>query len=261
MLGEALQIDGGRRDDDLQIGTPWQQGLEVAQQKIDVQAALVGLVDDDGVVALEKTVVLGLGQQDAIGHQLDQGIGIALVFETHLVTHQPAQWRRQFLGDTAGHAARSDPAWLGMGDQAMLAAAQFQADLGQLGGLARAGFTGNDQHLMLGEHLLDFVALGGNGQTVVVAHRRHAEPARLDAGERGLHFLDPLAELRLVGPFAQFMQLPAQAVTVADHGLVEVFQKLVNRSGLVGHQVRRGLGGVRRRSHPAIVADLRGLCR
>ena len=70
---------------------------------------------------------------------------------------------------------------------------------------------------------------------------RHAQAPRLDAGERGLDFLDPLAKLRLVGPLAQFMQLPAQAVTIADHGLVKVFQKLVNRSGLVGHQVRRGL--------------------
>ncbi|MCY1177378.1 hypothetical protein D9M73_176840 [compost metagenome] len=50
-----------------------------------------------------------------------------------------------------------------MGDQAMLAAAQFQADFRQLGGFTRAGLTGNDQHLMLGQNFLDLIALGGNG--------------------------------------------------------------------------------------------------
>uniref|UniRef100_A0A1I7YRE6 NAD-specific glutamate dehydrogenase n=1 Tax=Steinernema glaseri TaxID=37863 RepID=A0A1I7YRE6_9BILA len=96
--GKALQVDGRGGDDDLEVGAPRQQGLEVAEQEVDVQAAFVGFVDDDRVVAFQKAVVLGFGQQDAVGHQLDQGVGIALVFEAHLVADQRAQRRTQLFG-------------------------------------------------------------------------------------------------------------------------------------------------------------------
>ncbi len=174
VLGEALKVDGRRGDDDLQVRAPRQQGLEVAEEEVDVQAALVGLVDDDRVVAFQVAIVLGFRQQDAVGHQLDQGAGIALVLEAHLVAHQRAQGRGQLFGDSAGHAAGGNPPGLGMADQAMLATTDFQADLRQLGGLARAGLAGNDQHLMLEQRLLDLVALGGNRQAVVIADLRHA---------------------------------------------------------------------------------------
>jgi hypothetical protein len=49
--------------------------LEVAEQEIDVQAALVRLVDDQRVVLAEQRVALRLGEQDAVGHQLDVGAG------------------------------------------------------------------------------------------------------------------------------------------------------------------------------------------
>lgn len=54
MAGEALGVDGGRGDDDFQVGTARQQLLEIAQQEVDVQAAFVRLVDDDGVVAAQE---------------------------------------------------------------------------------------------------------------------------------------------------------------------------------------------------------------
>ncbi|MOA06894.1 hypothetical protein D3C78_1265610 [compost metagenome] len=122
----------------------------------------MGLVDDDRVVAFQITIILGFRQQDAVGHQFDQGAGIALILESHLIADQRAQRCTEFFGDPAGDAARSDPAGLGVADQAVLAAADFQADLRQLGGFTRAGLTGDDQHLMLFQRLLDFVALGGN---------------------------------------------------------------------------------------------------
>ena len=51
-LRKPFRIDGGGGDDEFEIRAPGQQLLEVAQQKIDVQAALVRLVDDDGVVGV-----------------------------------------------------------------------------------------------------------------------------------------------------------------------------------------------------------------
>ena len=41
----------GRADDDPQIGPPREEALHEAEEEVDVEAALVGLVEDDGVVA------------------------------------------------------------------------------------------------------------------------------------------------------------------------------------------------------------------
>ncbi|MNI52496.1 hypothetical protein D3C73_1072860 [compost metagenome] len=52
-------------------------------------------------------------------------------------------------------------------------------------------------------------------------------------GARRLDLLHPLRELGLVGALAQLMQLPAQAMAVGDHGVVEVLQQFVD--GVVSH--------------------------
>jgi hypothetical protein len=70
------------------------------------------------------------------------------VGEAHLVAHQLAQRRAQFLGDALGRRRGGDAARLGVADQAFLAAAQLQADLRQLGGLAGTGFAADDDDLM-----------------------------------------------------------------------------------------------------------------
>src|SRR5471032_160016 len=237
VLGKTLQVDGRRGDDDFQVGATRQQGFQVAKQEVDVQAAFVGFVDDDRVVAFQVAVVLSFRQQDAVGHQFDQGVGVTLVFETHLIADQRAQRRGQFFGDAAGDAARGDSARLGVADQAVLATADFQADFRQLGGFTRAGFTGDDQHLMLLQRLFDLVALGGNRQAVVVANHRQAGTPRRDLCAGRLHARDPLRQLVLVGLLAQLEQLAPQAVAVGEHGVIEVFQQLVDSGRLVSHQV------------------------
>ncbi len=142
----------------------------------------MGLVDDEGVVLLQEAIVLGLGQQDAVGHQLDQRALGALVLEAHLIADQLAQRRADFLGHACGDASRGQPARLGVADQTVDAAADFQADFRQLSGLARAGLAGDHQYLMFLQRRLDLVALGGDRQGIVVADGRHALPARLDLG-------------------------------------------------------------------------------
>jgi hypothetical protein len=77
-------VDRGRRDDDLEVRALRQQLLEIAQQEIDVEAALVRLVDDDRVVGAERAIGDGLGEQDAVGHQLDRAA----------LRRSPASWKR-----------------------------------------------------------------------------------------------------------------------------------------------------------------------
>ena len=93
VLGKAVRIDGGRGHHHLQVRPARQNLPDVAQQKVDVQAALVRLVDDDRVVGLEQRVGLRLGQQNAVGHELDRGVARKPVLEAHLVTHHLAQRR------------------------------------------------------------------------------------------------------------------------------------------------------------------------
>ena len=253
VLGEVLQIDGGRSDDDFQVRPTRQQDFQVAQQEIDVQAAFVGFVDDDRVVAFQITVVLGFGQQDTVSHQLDQGVGIALILKPHLVTHQRAQRRGQFFGHPAGYAARRDSTGLGMADQTVLTATDLQTDFRQLGGFTRAGLTGQNQHLMLEQRSLDLIAFGCNRQILVITNQRHAGRPRFHLRARRLHPLGPCGQFgNVLRLFAQLMQLPAQLVAVGNHGLIKVFQQLVDSRRFVSHQVRKSL----RKCRGRIVADL-----
>ena len=173
VLGEALHVDGRGGDDELEVRPARQQPLEVAEQEVDVERALVGLVDDDRVVAPQHPVALQLGEQDAVGHQLHAGVGAGAVGEAHLVAHDRLLPQRlpELVGDALGDRAGGDPPRLGVADQPAArplppvaglavrraAAPQLQADLRQLGGLARAGLAGHDDDLVVADGLGDVV--------------------------------------------------------------------------------------------------------
>ena len=64
-----------------------------------------------------------------------------------------------------------------MADQAVDAAAQLQADLRQLGRLARARLAANDHRLVVADGAADFITFGRDRQIVVVVKWRHAAAA------------------------------------------------------------------------------------
>ena len=177
MARETIRIDRRRRDDDLQVRARGQQARHVAQDEVDVQAAFVGLVDDERVVAAQHRIRLDLRQQDAVRHQLDEGRGADLVRETHLVAHHLAGFAAhglaQLVGDAIRDRARREPARLSVSDHACDAAAQLHADLGQLRRLTRAGLARHDDHLV--------VADGARDLTPALAHRQVGE---FDHGDR-----------------------------------------------------------------------------
>ena len=86
---DALHVDRRRGDDQLQVRPTRQDLGEVAEQEVDVEAPLVGLVEDDRVVLAQQPVVGDLGQQDAVGHELDQRVVGHVVAEPHLVADDP----------------------------------------------------------------------------------------------------------------------------------------------------------------------------
>ena len=138
MIRKTLRIYGGRGHHDFQIGPARQNLAQVAEQEVDVQAALVGLVNDDGVIGIEQRVGLGFGQQDAVSHQLDRGVARKSILKSHLEADHIAQRGFELLGDALGHAGGGNAPGLGVADQLgmlarrviELAAPQSQCNLG-----------------------------------------------------------------------------------------------------------------------------------
>ena len=96
-------------------------------------------------------IALRLGEQDAVGHQLDVRRRRGAVVEADLVADDAAELARQLLRDTRRRRARGDPARLRVADQAGGAAPEFEADFRDLRRLARAGLAADDHHLMRGD--------------------------------------------------------------------------------------------------------------
>ena len=189
VLGKALRIDRCRGDDDLQVRPARQELLQIAEQEIDVEAALVRLVDDDRVVSAQQRIVLRFSQQDAVGHQLDRRAGRQRVVKAHLIAHVFAHRRANLLRNPLGRRRGGNPARLRMADQPGAARANApsdrQADLRQLRGLARAGFTRDDHHLVLGDGLSNLIAAGRNRQRLRKRDRRDTVGACATGFQRG----------------------------------------------------------------------------
>ena len=71
--------------------------------------------------------------------------------EPHRVADRRAQLAAHLLGDAIGDRARRDASRLRVADHPVDAAAGTQAELRQLGALARPGLAGDDHHLVRGD--------------------------------------------------------------------------------------------------------------
>jgi hypothetical protein len=228
VAGEPLGVDGRRRDDDLQVGAAGEEPVEVPEEEVDVEAALVRLVDDERVVLPELAIGLDLGEQDAVGHQLDEGVVARLVGEAHLVADRSAERGVQLLGDPVGHRAGGQPARLGVADEPPHAAPQLQADLRELGRLPGAGLPGDDHDLVVADGRRDLLLLLADRQLGGVPDLGHGGAApgqallgRVDVGGQ-------LGDDRLQG--AAVPHLPHAVEATLQAALVAVHQ--VGQAGL-----------------------------
>ena len=165
-LAESLDFDGGRGNDDLQVRTLGQELAQIAEQEIDVETALMGFIDDDRVVAVQKPVMLDLRQQDAVGHHLYPGLLRSVVGKANLIPDLLAGLLSDFLGNAGRHAACGNSARLGMTNQPPDTPAAVHTDFRDLCGFTGTGFPGNDYHLMVFDGLPDIVHPLGNRQTL-----------------------------------------------------------------------------------------------
>ena len=144
----------------------------------------MGLVDDDRVVVPQEAVALDLVEQHTVGHELYGGVLGDRIVEADLVADQGsivADLLVKFLRDALGHAAGRDAARLGVTNDLGASAAEFQAHLGNLGGLTRAGFTGDDDHLVVLDGLFDVFSPLGDRQVGVGNRRNGADELRAAA--------------------------------------------------------------------------------
>ncbi len=126
----------------------------------------MGFVDDDGVVSEEVAVLLGLGEEHAVGHQLQRVQRRAVIAEADFAADagRGADLRADLFGDASGDCAGGDAAGLGVGDLAAFAEAELKADEGELGCFAGAGFAADDGDLVIFDEGGDFVAALGDGE-------------------------------------------------------------------------------------------------
>jgi len=241
--GEALRIDGRGGDDELQIRSARQQTLQIAEQHVDVEAALVRLVDDEGVVFVEQPILLDLREQDAVGHQLDRGLRADPVVEAHLVADQPAGCPAELLRNPIRQGACRDAPRLGVADPPGEPASEFQTELRQLSRLAGARLAAKDDDLMRRDRLRDLLAALAHGKLGRIGDdRRHAGTT---AFEEGLGFsqglpngkqttLERLARTRATAQAAQTLAQPVAVLNqtgaeVGVGGKREVGQGCLNR--------------------------------
>ena len=209
---EAIRVDRGGGHDHFQIRTLVEKLLEIAEQEIDVERALVGLVDNDGFVAVEKPVAGRLRQQNAVGHQLDLGGLAQLLFEAGLEPHEFAERRLQFVGDPLADAARRQPTRLRVADQSTRAEPRLHENLGQLRGLAGTGFAADDDHLVFMQRLRDLVGAFGDRQSL---DKRYFTPGCRALRRDGGALFDRPLHTRMFGVIARTAQLLLQAMAIA----------------------------------------------
>ena len=177
---DAGGVERGGRNDQAELGPPREQEFHVSEQEIDVEGALVHLVEDDAVVLVELRVVLRLSQQDAVGHELDDRGIVRAVVEPHLVADLVPAGAPGLVRQAAGQRGSGDPARLRAADPSGSSEPFEQGGLRELGGLAGPGGAADDDDLVRLQSGTDFRYLCGDREIV----REFAADAIRDGNER-----------------------------------------------------------------------------
>ena len=145
----AFDVQGRRGHDHLEIRAARQQPLEHAHQQIDIQRALVRLVDDDGVVAPQamgrRRVPPTASRRSSAPGEWHRTPDRRIARENRRCGRAAAPTSSAIRAAKARAASRRG--WV-CAIAAVDAASQLQAILGQLRALAGAGVAGDDQYLV-----------------------------------------------------------------------------------------------------------------
>ena len=230
MLGETFRVDRRRGDDQLQVAAPLQDALHHPEEEIDIERALVRLVDDDRIVLLEEGIGLRFGQKNAVGHDLHQRRVDGMVGEADLEPDGRSRFGLQLLAEAAGDGSRGDSARLRVADLSVDPPADLQADLRELRRFAASGLAADDHRLVPAKKLRDVTFFGGDRQLRIVADLRKglspgggAPRGTGDFFGQDAELLGGIAVAVAGGAARQTAERPSQTAAVAEHRPAEFF--------------------------------------
>ncbi len=181
------------------------------------------LINNKRVVLFQETVALRLGQQDAVGHQLDQRFRICAVAKADFVTDDLARRSLKFLGNPGRNTARRNSARLRMPDHPVNAAPKAQAYFRKLRRLPRSRLAAQNDDLVFTDSLLDFFTPLDDRK---ISRKPRQRPGKLPAlatfNRRGQIISDLINELARRPALPKQLICPPQAIAqhtpVPQHG-------------------------------------------
>ena len=108
----------------------------------------MSFIEDQHLILPQFRISLCLGQQDAVGHELDPGLTRSLILETHLVSHVSAERHPEFFRHAFRHARRRDPPRLGAADPPALRTHRLRHHFRELRGFSGARIAHDHDDLM-----------------------------------------------------------------------------------------------------------------
>ena len=184
----------------------------------------MSFINNDRVVLFEEPIRARLCEQYAVGHQLDQRVGLRRIGEADFEADRASQRRLQFLCHASRDRTCGDSTRLRVADRTDDPTAHGQTELRQLRRFPRTCFTANDDNLMFPQRRFDLAALRENRQIVVERNRRHAPLPLITAFDRAAALFCKLrCQLfnRLLSflRFTQLTQHSPQPLSITEHGL------------------------------------------
>ena len=177
-LAKTIGLKCGAGQDHLELFSRLHNAPQRAQQKVNVQTALMRLVHNNGVVAHQQRIVRKLRKNNSVSGHAHQCARVRALFKTDLITHQCSKRHAKFHRQARRRGARCNAARLRVRNFTRHAAANFQQHLGQLRGLAAAGFGLHHHNLIATQRSKNVLARRRNRQRLWIFQRRNTGATR-----------------------------------------------------------------------------------
>ena len=162
-FGKPAGIQRRGTDDQPQVSPPVQQKPQIAEQKVNVEAAFMRLIQNQGMILAQIRIMLRFRQKNPIRHELQARIRPGFFLKAHLVTHQTSQVAVQFLRHSAGNGSSSQPSGLGAPYSAPHLPGKLHGHFRELGSLTGSRLPHYDNDLVLPHCRQNIIPAAGNG--------------------------------------------------------------------------------------------------
>ena len=177
-LAKTIGLKCGASQDHLELFSRRNNAPQRAQQKVNVQTALMRLVHNNRVVAHQQWIVRKLRKNNSVGGHAHQRARICALLKTDLIAHQRSKRHAKFLRQARRRCARCNAARLRVHNFASHAATNFQQHLWQLRGLATTSFRLHHHNLIATQRRKYVLARRRNRQRLRIIQSRNTGATR-----------------------------------------------------------------------------------